>query len=323
MPQNHVEATFLATAASWKALLVTCTINGATFAVSDTLAQLMERHWAKQSNRRLRLAALDGKRADGSDCSVAIAEWRAKLGQGKDVDVSPSKSREDPSYPSNPDVDFSRLSEAELSELDDIVGHLVSDPREKSHNKPGINSNEFREFSCVRCIRFGMVGGVWGGVTTFFRFSIIAMIFPGFSFAVAVGKTCVNQFLFSPVLHGGVLLLNEWGKTGSFWKGWDKLCTALLEVQLVTWGTKVPLNFICFSFMPSVPLQALFMRTYDIFFYVYISMVADREDRPEIEDDGQDELADSVPPGWEEEEVRASDVPVGKDRGCCADCCVM
>merc|ERR1719230_690424 len=127
-------------------------------------------------------------------------------------------------------------------------------------------------------IRFGLVGGLWGGTTTFFRFSVIAMIFPGYSFHVAAGKTLVNQFVFSPTLHGGVLLFNEWGKTGSFSQGWDKMCVALLEVQLVTWATKVPLNFICFSFCPSVPMQALFMRTYDIFFYVYISMVADRED---------------------------------------------
>eukprot|EP00660_Eupelagonema_oceanica_P015483 gene15483-398_t len=46
MPQEHVAEGFLVTAASWKALGVTCVINGSTFLVSDSLAQLFERHQA-------------------------------------------------------------------------------------------------------------------------------------------------------------------------------------------------------------------------------------------------------------------------------------
>lgn len=307
MPQEKVAEGFLVTWHSYRVLCATCIINGSTFMISDALAQCFERGLAARSNANMRQKALEeGKRADGADCSEQLKEWRAGLkGSGPE------------------EVQLSDLSAEEVHALDEIIGHLVVDPADKNNNRPGINAAEFKEFSCIRMVRFGLVGGLYGGVTTFVRFSVIAMIFPGFSLSVAVGKTLVNQLLFSPVLHGGVLLFNEWGKTGSFQKGWDKLSTALLEVQLVTWGTKIPLNLICFAVMPSVPLQALFMRTYDIFFYIWISMIADREDRPELEDAGVDDLEDIVPEGWVEEEFASEIPPVEKGRCCDAGCCVM
>eukprot|EP01062_Namystynia_karyoxenos_P083694 TRINITY_DN9674_c0_g1_i1.p2 TRINITY_DN9674_c0_g1~~TRINITY_DN9674_c0_g1_i1.p2 ORF type:complete len:347 (+),score=127.35 TRINITY_DN9674_c0_g1_i1:117-1157(+) len=314
MAHSDASTGFLVTAASWQSLGLTCLINGSTFVVSDILAQCVERHWAAKTNRKLRTDALQhGKRADGSDCAAIVADWRAGLAvtQGKDADTAGGAERTDPAYPSNPEVVLSQLTPTELAALDDIIGHQVSDPGESSHNRPGISPKESRPFSIMRCTRFGLVGGTWGGVTTFFRFSVIAMVFPGSGYKVALGKMAINQFVFSPVLHGGVLLLNEWGKTGSFVRGWDKLCVSLLEVQLVTWATKVPLNFICFSFMPSVPLQALFMRTYDIFFYIYISMVADREDHPEVDDEGKDSLEDMVPEDWVEEPFEPPKGPDG------------
>lgn len=293
---------------SYKVLCATCVINGSTFMISDALAQCVERGMAARANAHMRQQTLEeGKRADGVDCTEHLKEWQAVL-----KGTGPEK------------VQLSDLSAEELQALDEIVGHAVWDPADKSRNRPGINPAEFKEFSCGRMVRFGLVGGLYGGVTTFVRFSVIAMIFPGFGLHVAICKTLVNQLLFSPVLHGGVLLFNEWGKTGSFEKGWDKLSTALLEVQLVTWGTKIPLNFMCFSLMPSVPLQALFMRTYDIFFYIWISMIADREDRPELDDKGVDDVEELVPEGWVEEEFSTSDIPpVEKNRCCDAGCCVM
>eukprot|EP00756_Hemistasia_phaeocysticola_P064845 Hpha_TRINITY_DN8105_c0_g1::TRINITY_DN8105_c0_g1_i1::g.172041::m.172041 len=333
MPQEHTASEFLVTWHSYKVLTATCIINGCTFMVSDALAQCFERTMAGRANRAIRLKTLEqGKRPGGADCSDRLREWQAGLActKGKDVDIGGADHhpREDPALPSVK-VNLSDLTEEELHALDEIIGHLVVDPADSKHNHPGINPAEFKPFSCVRMVRFGLVGGLWGGATTFVRFSVIAMIFPGFSLSVAAGKTLVNQLLFSPVLHGGVLLFNEWGKTGSFTKGWDKLSTALLEVQLVTWATKIPLNLICFSLMPSVPLQALFMRTYDIFFYIYISIIADREDRPELDDEPKEDLDELVPEGWVEEEFVVADgeIPlVEKDRSsvnCCQGCCVM
>eukprot|EP01064_Diplonema_japonicum_P026416 TRINITY_DN37831_c0_g1_i1.p1 TRINITY_DN37831_c0_g1~~TRINITY_DN37831_c0_g1_i1.p1 ORF type:complete len:230 (+),score=35.89 TRINITY_DN37831_c0_g1_i1:82-771(+) len=166
---------------------------------------------------------------------------------------------------------------------------------------------EPKKCDIIRTMRFGTVGMIWGGTTTFGRFKFISLVFPGAGLKTAAGKVLINQFVFSPIAHGGILLFNEWGKTGSFKKGWDKLCYNLLEVQLVTWATKVPLNLICFSLISSIPLQALFMRTYDIFFYIYISYVAERSDIPEKQITNPDEEDEDEKHWAEEPPIRKSD----------------
>eukprot|EP00755_Sulcionema_specki_P023787 Sspe_Gene.79728::Locus_50057_Transcript_1_1_Confidence_1.000_Length_985::g.79728::m.79728 len=293
---------FLTTKESWEALGWTCAINGGTFLVSDSLAQNVERKWATTHNNNLREEWLMDEANDAEKKRIT------SLGQGADF----SGGRADEEH----EVVLAKLTPEEIQLIDQTIGMEVLEGSKVKVR--GIR--EVKSFSVLRMLRFGAVGALWGGPTTFARFTFIQMCFPDFTMAAAVGKVAVNQFVFSPILHGGVLLFNEWAKTGSFSRGWMKLRMSLFEVQLVTWATKVPLNFICFSLMPNVPTQALFMRTYDIFFYVYISYVADRDQPPEHLPHTSSDLDGIKEEGWEIQDT----VPLPKarqDRTC--SCCVM
>ena len=209
-----------------------------------------------------------------------------------------------------------------------LVSDQLAQKFERSWGNKVEQDAEVQSIDWIRTLRFGAVGMFWGGTTTFARFSFISLVYPGYGLSVAIGKVCINQLIFSPIAHGGILLINEWGKTGSFMSGWDKLRYNLLEVQLVTWATKIPLNLICFSLIDSIPLQALFMRTYDIVFYIFISHVADRDDASSdpngklLNDDSDDEDGSigHESPAFEKEGWSCVP-PIKKKRTC--ECTVM
>lgn len=313
-------------------LLITCLITGTSHWVSDYLCQCGEKYYACRNNEEQRKAHLDFDEEHLAELKKAGLEVKGEQPEREEL--------KDDKFEGSDELLALR------GKLDtEWVGWERNSLNEPDSSKHCHGYRPEKPISHVRAFRFGMaIGFLWGGPTSFLRFSFVNMVFTGKGMAAAAGKMSINQFVFSPILHGGVLLLNEWGKVysekgflGGFKAGWEKLKVSLLEVQLVTWCTKVPLNFFCFWAFETVPMQVLFMRTYDIFFYIYLSYISDREDTPERiakkkaeldADKEYDELDDPMikqRQGGRDDELDYWDeapVQLGKenDRACC---CVM
>eukprot|EP00997_Jenningsia_sp_PLL12_P000805 NODE_1124_length_1273_cov_42.648693_g920_i0.p1 GENE.NODE_1124_length_1273_cov_42.648693_g920_i0~~NODE_1124_length_1273_cov_42.648693_g920_i0.p1 ORF type:complete len:222 (-),score=63.06 NODE_1124_length_1273_cov_42.648693_g920_i0:69-734(-) len=159
---------------------------------------------------------------------------------------------------------------------------------------------EEKKYSPSRTMRFGGVGFMWKGPTTFMRYWILQTLFPHHAVYDALLRTLCNQFLFSPVITAGLLFGNELGRSGGDWSGSvKKVKSNLLEVQSAVWVTKVPLNFFCFFMIPTIPMQALFMRSYDICFYVWVDYVAHRKEK--VVADGEEKEEESPEEGTKSE----------------------
>ena len=151
---------------------------------------------------------------------------------------------------------------------------------------------------------FTATGVGFQGMTQFVRhYAVDTMFEEGPGLQIALGKTCVNQFLFAPVLRAASMGIVLYSKTGDFSDVKKKLRTDFFEAQGISFLIKPLSNFIAFSVFPNdLVAQAVVLRVAGFGYNVYYSYMLNRALEREQKSDPVKQSEEQVQKEEEEEE---------------------
>eukprot|EP01060_Flectonema_neradi_P019892 TRINITY_DN27406_c0_g1_i1.p1 TRINITY_DN27406_c0_g1~~TRINITY_DN27406_c0_g1_i1.p1 ORF type:complete len:309 (+),score=60.37 TRINITY_DN27406_c0_g1_i1:29-928(+) len=133
----------------------------------------------------------------------------------------------------------------------------------------------------MRSTRFAGTGVLFCGVAQFVRLRVIEAAFEGYAseqLSVAVGKTLVNQVLFSPVIRVASMASIAAMKTNDWVEVKAKIKNDFFEAQTVSYLVKPASNLIAFVVFPHhIFAQAVTIRSVAFAYNVYYSHLAHRE----------------------------------------------
>eukprot|EP01060_Flectonema_neradi_P039259 TRINITY_DN8568_c1_g1_i1.p1 TRINITY_DN8568_c1_g1~~TRINITY_DN8568_c1_g1_i1.p1 ORF type:complete len:289 (+),score=39.93 TRINITY_DN8568_c1_g1_i1:41-907(+) len=144
---------------------------------------------------------------------------------------------------------------------------------------------------------FTATGIGFQGMTQFVRhYAVDVMFEEGPGLQIAFGKTCVNQFLFAPVLRALSMGVVFYSKSRDFAEVKKKIRADFLEAQGASFLIKPLSNFIAFSVFPNdLVAQAVVLRVAGFGYNVYYSYMLNRsldDDKPEKKEVKVEEVDD-------------------------------
>lgn len=151
---------------------------------------------------------------------------------------------------------------------------------------------------CFNCQRWWQMIGlnvIFQGITQYYFYVWLEVVFPGLSWAAVVKKMILDQFLYNPASNAAIM----WSQV-AIDKGSDEACVKLksdfVTAMLPSWIMWVPGDIINFKYMPK-SAQVAFYNAVNSIYLIYFSWITNQpnEKTLALDDKGDDEEEEAAP----------------------------